>query len=150
VLRVRLPILDMTSMPQPDRRASLFPITGTQAGSPVIAGVDVSCHAMYSPKILRVYVVVTDPQGAGDRATGSGTLKLADGTNVSLSLGEPAVSSQYEEWVKFGTGQNLTEAQFNQTCAATYVELALTMPDKTGHVTIAPQVVVAPTVGGTL
>lgn len=128
-----------------------FPITGpSPSSSPVIAGVTVSCHAMYAPRILRVYVIVTDPQGANDRATSSGTLKLPDGTMVALALGEPAVYSQYERWVKFGTGENLTVAQFDQTCAASLVELSLTMADKTGHVTLAPSVVVPPMVGGTL
>ena len=134
----------------PSLQPTMFPITGSAAGSPVIAGVTVSCFAQYAPKIIRVQVLVTDPQGAMDRGTGSGTLVLPDGTSVALNLPEPFSASPYEHRVRFGTGENLTIAQFDQTCAAALLQLGLTIADKTGHVTLAPSVVVAPTVGGTL
>jgi hypothetical protein len=129
--------------------ATQFPITG-DANGPVIAGVQLSCHAIYSPDVLRVYVLVTDPQGQNDRATGTGTLYLPDGAQAGFTLGDPGAYSHPQYYVEFGTGQTLTEAQFTQACAAPLLRLSITMPDETGHVTIANDIWVAPTTGGEL
>lgn len=134
----------------PSVEPAMFPISGPTESSPVIASVTLSCHAMYSPRIIRVRVAVTDAQGAGDRGTGSGVLELPDGTAVAVDLPEPYDSSPYEEWVRFGTGQNLTLAQFDAACAAQLLALDLVIADKTGHVTTANDLGIAPTVGGTL
>jgi hypothetical protein len=116
----------------------------------VIGGVQLSCHAMYSPKILNVHVIVTDPQGPNDRASGTGTLYLPGGTQAGLELDAPGAYGHPQDRVEFGTGQTLTEAQFTQACAAPLLRLSLTMPDDTGHVTIATDIWVAPTTGGAL
>ncbi len=134
--------------PAPPLTPSVFPIQGASPASQVIADVLLSCHAMYNPRILRVRVITTDPQGTQDRGSSSGTLKLPDGTNVALDMPAPYSSSPYEERVMFGTGENLTYAQFDQACAAQYLQLSLTVSDETGHVTVAPSLVIAPTVGG--
>lgn len=97
-----------------------------------------------------MYVIVTDVNGQNDRASGSGTLYLPDGSQAALQLSEPGASSQYDSRVRFGSGQTLTDAQFTQTCAASLLKVSLTLPDDTGHVTIANDLWVAPTTGGTL
>jgi len=127
-----------------------FPINGPNASSPVIADVTLSCHAQYSPRVLRVYVIVTDAQGPSNRSAGSGVLKLPDGTNVSVTMSEPPDYSQYDERIHFGTGQTLTQAQFDQACAAQLLQISLTFSDHSGNVTIAPMIHIAPTVGGQL
>ncbi|MBA3457440.1 MAG: hypothetical protein H0T42_30445 [Deltaproteobacteria bacterium] len=134
----------------PPLPVTMFPISGPTTSSPVIAGVTVTCHAQYSPRVVRVYVIVTDAQGATDRGTGSGTLELPDGTVVGMTFSEPPSSSQYDYRARFGTGANLSLTQYDQTCAAAQLRLSLTMTDKTGHVTVAPSLVLAPTVGGSL